>query len=265
MKNELLNDLYKPFENIKEKPGSGKYKYVSSRDVIDRMNRVFEGNWTSEVIDDLVAEDNVLVRVRVYVKDNGESFYHEGYGSSNIARFSFGDKKGQAINIGNNYNSAKSLAIKDACKKWGVALYIEDNPYDEEFVNDGVSTGSPAPSAPKKTLPEVEHTLPNVPPAGNLSADTMEFSPPPFPDEVSKPELVTDTFGNTTPEQTTGVEKITDVQRVAIQGLLELKKLDYKELLINALGRKDNLPASPEDLTYQDAVTVIKYGNNVKK
>lgn len=265
MKNELLNDLYKPFENIKQKPGSGKYKYVPSRDIIDRMNRVFEGNWATEVLENKIVEDNVLIRVRVCVKDNGQSCYHEGFGSSQIARFTFGDKKGQAINIGNNYNSAKSLAIKDACKKWGVALYIEDNPYDEEFVNESTSPEQKTelPSPPKELKP----TIPSAPQGGSaVSTPPTEFSPPPFPDKVSKPQIDTDVFGNDTTQPTTEDEqKITDVQRVAIQGLLELKKLDYKELLINALGREDNLPDSPEHLTYQEAVTVIKYGNNVKK
>lgn len=269
MKSELLNELYRPFENIKEKPGSGKYKYVPITDVIDRMNRVFEGNWTSEVIDSEVVEDNILVRVRVYVKDNGNTYYHEGYGSSQIARFSYGDKKGQAVNIGNNYNSAKSLAIKAACKKWGVALFIEDNPYDEEFLEAGTPGPKPTPTPATESFGNTSGSTTPKP------APTKELTPPPFPDPVSEPKAEkteeADAFGNEIKNEvkleTTddGQDNITDVQRVAIQGLLELKKLDFKELLINALGREDNLPDSPEKLKYQEAVAVIKYGNKVKK
>lgn len=298
MEKEILDELYKSFEEIKEKPGSGKYKYVKSQDVINRINRIFKGCWSSDVVSSEIIEDNVLVCIQVCVKDNGNTFCHSGYGSSQIARFIFGDNKGKAINIGNNYNAAKSLAIKDAVKKWGIALYIEDTP-DEEAGSVGIDLSS---------IPEVESAadLPIIPigdktdagwvagltaiPVGTgvvteepelsiLKKELLasKFTPPPFPDsptqtfpnvpgvikEPATPEFTPPVESSVSITQETAVDKITDVQKVAIQGLLQLKGLDYKELLVNALGRTDNLPVRSEDLTYSEAVLVIKYGNDV--
>lgn len=292
MNSDILNKLYEPFDEIQTKPGSGKYKYVKSRDIIDRINKVFGGNWSSEVVTSEVIEDNVLVCVRVYVKDNGHMFYHDGYGSSQIARFSYGDNQGKVINIGNNYNAAKSLAIKDACKKFGIALYIEDGS-DEEAGTEGFVAPIPEvkPATSNLSIPVVHGADGTHKADGSITAggnvEETKFTPPPFPGEsavslpkgispltqVSKNDSVTagvsvsqekpvDSPGIT---QEASIEKITDVQKVAVQGLLQLKGFNYKELLISSLGRTDNLPDSPEGLTYQEAVTVIKYGNDVDK
>lgn len=274
MKEDTLNKLYASFDEVKIKPGGGQYKYIKSRDIINRINRVFEGDWSSEVMGSEIVEDNVLICARVYVKDNGDTFYHDGYGSSAIARFSYGDNKGKAINIGNNYNAARSLAIKDAVKKWGVALYIEDEP-DEDFVTD--------PSGELGPKLDVKRAVPTVPVTSVSKKGVTEFTPPPFPDSptidtvqtfpstVEKTEL-TPPHGNITPvkgsvnvTQEVDIDKITDVQKVAIQGLLQLKGLEREKLFAAALGRTDNLPVSSEKLTYQEAVLIIKYGNDVDR
>lgn len=69
-------------------------------------------------------------------------------------------------------------------------------------------------------------------------------------------------------------DEITDVQKVAIQGLLQIKAATFADvpekdrflkLAADALGRAEDLPGKVEDLTYQEAVTIIKYGNKLGK
>lgn len=302
MKEELLQNLYKPFDNVRTKPGGKQYKYVASKDVIDRMNRLLKGRWSSEVVKEEIVEDNVLVHVRVYtLDDDGVGFYHDGYGSSQIARFTFGDNKGKAINIGNNYNAAKSMAIRDACKKWGVGLYIEDNPYDEGVedlgpvehegfqsvvIPDNIKAATkieqksvepeekptetvPPPFPAVETPREVEKA-----PFEDLPSISRELKPPTIklvggvPPEKEVSPVITapnETKPASAPEITaeTEIEHITDVQKVAVQGLIGLKGLKFEDLLAGALGRTDDLPKTPDELSYQDAAKVIKYGNKV--
>lgn len=84
-----------------------------------------------------------------------------------------------------------------------------------------------------------------------LSDDRLEtFSPPPFPGGLPIPEQLDD--------------RITDVQKVAVQGSLRLKGLDWATLYCEATG-KESPPPPIEDLTYQEAVIVIKYSNNIDR
>lgn len=273
MKQGTLDKLYEPFEEIAQKPGSGQYKYVKSNHIIDRMNKTFEGDWSSEVIGREIIEDNILIHVRVHIKDNGHSFFHDGYGSVPIARFSFGDKKGEVISIGNNYNAAKSLAIKDACKKWGVALYLEPDEEGTSGEDKPKDTGTPGPRpgplgpTPKsEPMPDVKRAVPDV---NHPGIPTMPTRSVPNITETNSPVIPDVPTRESTPKEsvTKPIESdnITDVQRVAIQGLLELKGLKFSDLVKDALNREDNLPLTPNDLSYQEAVKVIKFGNDVDK
>ncbi len=129
MDERILDKLYEPFQ-LKERVGQANkiFKYVPSADIIDRMNRVFKGNWSTEVISSQILEDEVLLCVRVLVRDDdGNMYYHDGYASQMILRYTYGDKEGKAVNIGNTFKSAMSKAIKTAVAKWGVGLDLSDD------------------------------------------------------------------------------------------------------------------------------------------
>lgn len=288
MKKEIIEGLYETFE-LRERQGLGgmKFKFVPSNSVIDRINRLFGGNWSTSVItqERVTDADAVVVRVTVSVfdEDTGHRFSHDGYGSSSIMRYTGGEKKGEIIDIGNAYKSAEAKAIKNACSRWGVGLYLESNPYDEEY------TEKPESTEPNKApvVPDVKPTIPNIPPTGNLPKNTVSTGPTPPPFPVSNTPKHVDKTGpfkensatvehRTTPSITkeVGAGKITDVQKVAVQGLLQIKKDSFMgipenehftKLATDALGRTDNLPKRVEDLTYQDAVTIIKYGNDIDR
>ena len=128
MDERILEKLSADFQEVSEKPGGKGYKYVKSPYVFERMNQVFQGNWNTEVLHQSIFEDQVLVRVRVSAKDptsdDGNMFFHEAFSSQPIARFNYGSNEGKVTDLGNSYTAAVSKAVRQACKKWGVALSL---------------------------------------------------------------------------------------------------------------------------------------------
>jgi hypothetical protein len=117
MRNEIL---YRGFENIPTRKGrGGNYAYVRWQDVADRMNEAFGVMWSSEVIMQDIIGNNVIVRVRVSVfhPDTGVFSKQEGFGGAP------NDDRNEA---GNPFKAAYSKALKDACKKWGLGLFLEE-------------------------------------------------------------------------------------------------------------------------------------------
>ncbi len=293
MKEELVERLYKPFE-LREREGLGgmKFKYVPSDSIIDRMNKTFEGCWSTEVMFQDRQDDFVVVRVRVnvYDKDSEKQFFHDGYGSSTIMRYASGNKSGQIIDLGNAYKSAESKAIKNACTRWGVGLYLEEAPEEIDRPTAASTGGGPGPfsnstqptpdiipppfpstepggrSGSPDTMPEIKNAVPDIPAVGAVPPEAgvptvatpsrVMFEDAPKPPPSAEPTNIT---------KETGGGRVTDVQRVAIQGLLQIKDLKFPAIAADALGRTDDLPASIESLSYQDAVTIIKYGNDIDK
>lgn len=292
MNDETMKKLYEPFElKVREGLGGMKFKYVSSNDIIDRMNKLFEGCWSTEVTSQERMDDFVVVRVSVSVfdRDVGTWFSHVGYGSSSIMRYSTGQKVGQIIDLGNAYKSAEAKAIKNSCSRWGVGLYLEATSEDEggpftastgggnlppSRTEKSTSTNTIPPPFPEnngETLPAVAPSMPVLPPVEVDKPKTVEAplvapTPPPTQEPVQAKTSIT--------QETEGPDMITDVQKVAIQGLLQIKaslfadvpeEQRFEKLAIDALGRSDDLPGRPEGLSYKDAVTVIKYGNDIDK
>jgi hypothetical protein len=167
--------LYAPFQNIQSRRGrGGTYDYVSWKDVADRMNNVFGTNWSSEVRSQEDAGDTIVVRVRVLATDpeTGGVQYQEGFGGAQ------NDEKAEA---GNPFKAAYSKALKDACKKWGVGLYL-----DEDTDSSGNMTPEPLP--PGYMGKEVG-VPPSTPAAGMPSVPPMSTPPP----VEEKPTFVVDT------------------------------------------------------------------------
>lgn len=296
MNKSILEELYKPFE-LKEREGLGnlKFKYIPSDDVIDRMNRVFNGCWSTEIINQETIDDFIVVRVRVSIYDekNHMMYEHDGYGSSQIARFKSGVKAGKIIDIGNAYKSAMSKAIKYACTRWGVGLYLEKDMYGDDVQDTTQVTTEPtiptscvtkaeSPNGPNNMVPP---TSPIPPPPKDINSNppqpveqnqvpnenndkvvpfpTAKFTVPnTAPDNVITDNTKADNVTIPYSAKPNKVDSITDVQKAALQGLLSLKDLKYNQLTQDALGRADNIP-NPEDLSYKEAVIIIKYGNEM--
>jgi hypothetical protein len=317
MRNEIL---YRPFENIPTRRGrGGEYAYIRWQDVADRMNEAFGDMWSSEVMWQDVAGGNVIVRVRVSVfnKETGTFSKQEGFGGAP------NDERNEA---GNPYKAAYSKALKDACKKWGLGLFLEEDgdegshttpsslPTSYYGKEHGVPGGNvvapvqpapaPAPPAPAVTTqaaptgglptppgigmgtapkaPEVVQesvTLTQAPPTSTAppipqapTAATAPVPPPvsesgpvglPTPPQVSLKEDMPMSKVNTI--NTGEPDKISDVQKAALHGILSFKGVDYETLAREAFEAngivKNPIPPA-DDLTYQEAVYVVKYGND---
>lgn len=179
MNKELLDKLYMPFK-LKQRKGLGGmiFDFIPTEDVINRMNVVFDGNWSTEIITQEIIEEFVLVRVRVSViNGTGVAVTHEGYGSGQIQRYTSGANKGKLLDIGNAYKSAESKAIKNACTRFGVGLYFKEEDIPETIGGD---------TAENTTVVEktnIEKVL-----------DMIEVPPVMTPKTMSSPEVLPQTF-----------------------------------------------------------------------
>lgn len=188
MKQVVLESLAKPFK-LKERKGlAGKiFKYVASEDIVDRMNTVFKGNWNAEVIESKMIEDQLLMLVRVHVFDEerDSGYFQDGYASYPVFRFTSGDNKGKLIDIGNSYRSAMSKAIKTACSRWGVALFLEEaeGTQSEEIPSIDV----PFDTVTETAVSNIPQAIPSVaPPATPVTASSISDIPfaPPVDDNI---------------------------------------------------------------------------------
>jgi len=281
MRDEILKELEKPFD-LKARRGVGNkvFQYVTSDDIVERMNRTFRGNWSTEVIRSEKIEDQVLVHVRVTIMDSSDPlmprFSHDGFASQSIARFNTGANANQIIDIGNVYRAAKSKAIKDAVEKWGVALRLEKDTEEEPtalFPSDAPTTSTVKVETPRPISAKPTNDF--VPP-DFLGATEVPISKPSVP--VSTPVFVEDRIIITSqgapknvpdfdlPQAPTlQVDFATPVQRAAIEHIMGWSGLLFKELAAKALGREDNLPESLNIIKYKEAVAMIQYGNNLNK
>jgi hypothetical protein len=72
-------------------------------------------------------------------------------------------------------------------------------------------------------------------------------------------------FNNQTQEvKEDSVEKLTSVQKVAIETVMSVNNLKFDELVNKALQRQGTLPPKIDDVSYLDAVTIIQYGNHLR-
>jgi hypothetical protein len=299
MELDKLNALYEPFD-VQTKPGRGNYKYVRSIDVIDRMNKVFGGEWSTQVMEDKVVEDSVIVRVRVLLEDKIGYKYHEGYGSSAIQRYREGNNKGQAIDLGSAYKAAEAMAIRNACSRWGVGLFLEEEVGEQETVFPTPPT-PPRPEIPKINIPTTGRTsstnpnvanvpkeapveevkveekkpatkMPNLPPMAKKETPKAkpEAEAKPKAKEAPFPKIPLPKKPNAVPPGDANIpdEGISDVQKAALKGLLTIRGLEYNQLIEDAFKNNeidyDEIPEA-DKLSYKEAVAVIKYGNDLFK
>lgn len=285
MKVDILQAIKAPFK-VKTKPGKGNYKYIDSKDVIKRMNDVFNGSWSTHVISEEVVEDQILIRVKVQCYDTEIEQWveHDGYGSSPIARFTFGNSEGKIVDIGNSYKGALSKAIRSACTRLGAGLDLEVS------ADSKVSMGATTPpvmidSNQASELPAFPTDTPSSIPAesgvvvegliGGLIPPTTTTAPYEAETAVSvvetlsvPPSEIPSAPLETIPQPpATDVDLMSDVQFAALDGVLGIKGLKYEELAKEAFtadGRwgSDTVPTEPRELKYEQAVVVIKYGND---
>jgi len=283
MKKEIFEGFYKKF-NVKTRQGrGGVYPYVSADDITDRMNRLFEGNWSSMVTYQDVIGDEIVIRVRVEVSDaeTNSVYFHEGFG---------GHKINPTDEPGNGFKSAYSKALVNACRRWGVGLFLSDdeNAGDVEVVESEPVVQTPPkidalPAEPKTvstettiTQEEPQSSLPKISvPGGKVRIPkfkpNMDSPPPEIASDVVKtmksiPKIP---IKSPPPVQTrpetiapaTAVEDdvISDVQVLAINSLVETKGFKYEDLAMHVMGEVKDV----NTLKHDEAIAIIQYGNKL--
>lgn len=288
MKREILSALYAPLET-KSRVGVGNktFAYVPIRDIVDRMNKVFEGNWSTEVLDVQQIEDNVVVRVKVSVRDpdSGQFYSHEGFASHTIARFTSGPNANKVIDIGNVFKSAMSKAIKVAVEKWGVGLYLSDASEDSDGYVPITPSAVNTTAVPVTPTASAFPNFPNMPTQQNKTTNNVVTATPPSPQPVppsvgigvnelptyAKPAATSAPVPNVPSFDfpVSGVENkkdfATPVQKAAIEHIMSWSGLTFQILASKALQRTSELPENLDAVEYKDAVKMIQYGNDANK
>lgn len=171
----IKEKLYAPLTVDSRRGRGGTYGYVKWQAVADRMNETFGMGWSSNVISQEIMDNVVIVRVSVHATDpiTDMQFFQEGFGASELRP---SDEAGSA------HKGAYSKALKDACKKWGIGLHLEDEattnaaPTSIPAGYTGYETGQPAPTTPAPAAAGA--VTPGMPAPSTPSAPMM---PAPIP------------------------------------------------------------------------------------
>ena len=129
--------------------------------------------------------------------------------------------------------------------------------------------------APVAVDPTTAVVLPTIPAPNPESVTVAQYttptpvvSIPPAPQAAIPPPPVVNTVPSTSSipfaTQPTGAMGISDVQCVALNGILDMQSIEYNVLAKEAFesrGISKQIP-SKEELNYDDAVVIIKYGND---
>jgi len=332
MDERIIEKLYETFQlSTRQGQGGMTFKYVPNEDVINRMNKVFGGDWSTSVKFRDVVDDQVILEVEVSVVDptTQMTHAHTGFGSQQIMRYNSGPNAGKIIDIGNGYKGALAKAIVNACTRWGVGLFKESNPMADSTpvempaVPSAPAPATPAPptaAAPMPTMPTATASPIMVDPPPSVGAETPVVAPPvptvqappapvveppvaetttTFPPPVSPeqpvaatvnleqsvivpempkvpapnveatpppapaPTVATPELPMATDNSGLGEIKISDVQKVALNGILTMNNAEYQPLAEEAFTANgiDKAIPSREELSYEEAVVVIKFGN----
>lgn len=204
MNRDLVDKLYVPFK-LKQRKGVGgmTFDFIPTEDVINRMNMVFDGNWSTKIITQDVIEDFVLIRVQVeVVNGTGVAISHEGYGSAQTQRYTSGTNKGKLLDIGNAYKSAESKAIKNACTRFGVGLYFKEKDIPNTVIDPPVR----AKTVIEKVLDALPVPEPSPRPVPQPVAPEPAPRPVPQPVEAVKQVVIPEPVFNVPPFEAPPVE-----------------------------------------------------------
>jgi len=288
----IFKGFYEKLPVKSRKGRGGTYPYVSADDITDRMNNLFMGNWSTMVVYQEVIGDEIIIRVRVEVRDADNVVYcHEGFG---------GHKMNPTDEPGNGFKSAYSKALVNACRRWGVGLFLTEDeehgvvehkqapavaskpatepttpvaavasvgnqfvipPMKSKMVSETATIVQEKPKAEMPKIPGPGMNIPipprNIPPEIAASIKKTVSSMPKIPTQASS--IVSQQTEPTTVVVPAGENTISDVQLLAIDSLVETKGFKYDDLAEHVLGEIRNV----NTLTHDEAIAVIQYGNKL--
>jgi len=119
-----IKDLSQPFDNIKQRKGNfgQTLDYIEASSIIQRLNDVLEGNWSFEIVEFKIGEEEVFVKGQLTVGN----IVKQQFGGSQITRKK--DSK-EIICISDDLKAASSDCLKKCATLFGVglSLYVNTN------------------------------------------------------------------------------------------------------------------------------------------
>jgi len=135
--------LEKPFpsEMIRQRKGSfgNTLDYIEGWAVIQRLNEVFDGDWSFDVVDHQILENEVIVIAKLIAS----GITKVQFGGSSITK---NKTTGDIVCISDDLKAAATDALKKAASLWGVGLHLYDK-------SNGSSRSNPQETKSKKVYP----------------------------------------------------------------------------------------------------------------
>ena len=94
-------------------------RYVEGAEYIRRLNAVFEGDWSFEIVDYRVLDNEVIVRGLLRAGGIEKS----AFGGSRVTK---SQKTGQPVSIADDLKAAATDALKKACSLLGIGLHLHE-------------------------------------------------------------------------------------------------------------------------------------------
>ena len=142
MNQDILTKLAQEFPKtrIKSRRGSGgkNFDYVEAHTVIAKLNEAIDGDWSFEIVDHKILDNEVVVLGKLIVHKEPQ-ISKSAFGSQAIKRY---DQSGEIICLGDDLKAAASDALKKAATLLGVALHL----YDKDSVNGSEANAAARPN-----------------------------------------------------------------------------------------------------------------------
>jgi len=222
MKKEIRDTLETPFapEMIKQREGihGQVLDYIEGWAVIERLNQAFENDWTFEVEQHEILENEVLVLGKL----SAGAVTKTQFGSSTITR---DEQTGKPISIGDDLKAAATDAVKKCASLLGLGLHLYN----------GNGRGSRRESG-----------------ENGKSRETAQ----PHPEQATPPvdQGAGHRVGNGTPGKGNGDARLTNKQLNFLNRICRDRRMTKKELAALA---KETFGVQPEYLTRKQASELI--------
>ena len=121
MNRELIEQPFAP-ELVRSRPGSHgqDLKYVEAHEYIRRLNQVFVGAWSFDVVKYEVTQTEVIVLGKL----SADGVVKMAFGGSSITR---AKESGESVSIADDLKSAATDSLKKAASFLGIGLHLYEN------------------------------------------------------------------------------------------------------------------------------------------
>ena len=230
MNRQLLEKPFEPAQIRQRKGRNGVLDYVEGHSVIQRLNEALDGQWSFEILQHEIREEEVLVLAKL----TAEGITKMNFGVSQVTRER---ESGSLVSLGDDLKAAGTDALKKCATFFGVGLHL----YAEKPLTGRgpAARGAPAPPRP----------APEPRPPARVPVNGTRPKPA---GQAGKPG----------PTNGHAKASITPRQLDAIWKVGQAKGLDpnaVEHMSLRVFNRK------PEALTHEEGAALIKELSNLKR